>query len=51
MEKIYKSIIVEIQIPHNENLEQILSTIPDYEVDMYEKRKSNILKVELNKIK
>jgi hypothetical protein len=42
-----KSFIVEIQIPHNESLENILSAITKFDVDFYEKRKSGMLKIEL----
>lgn len=49
METNNKSFTVEIQVPHNENLEQILSTIPGYDVDFYEKRKCGVVKIELTK--
>ncbi len=42
-----KSFIVEVQLPHNENLESVLSKIPGWDVDFYEKRKSGMLKIEL----
>ena len=49
METNSKSFLIEIQIPHNESLEQILSELTGYDVDFYDKRKSGVTKVELTK--
>jgi hypothetical protein len=49
MESNNKSFTIEIQIPHNESLEQILAELKNWDVDFYEKRKCGITKVELTK--
>jgi hypothetical protein len=49
MEKNSKSEIYEIQIPHNESLESILSLIDGYDIDFYDKRRNGILKIEFSK--
>ena len=50
METNNKVIRCDIQLPHNVNLEQILSTLKGWEVEFWDKRKSGILKVELTKV-